>query len=71
MIGQDDTEVVSYLQKFGVDINPVRLGIDEKTFIVCFQNATSMRSNRYTYLHEIDLSKDRLKSVYKKIVKEF
>ena len=32
--------------------------------------ATTMRKNRYTYLHEIDLSTDRVKNVYKELVKE-
>lgn len=44
--------------------------IDEDTFVLCMQKATTMRKNRYTYLHEIDLSTDRVKNVYKELVKE-
>lgn len=64
LIDEDTTQVVDYLKRFEVDVNPKHLGIDEATFILCFQKATSMRTNRYTYLHEIDLSTDRLKQVY-------
>ena len=46
------------------------MGIDEDTFVLCMQKATTMRKNRYTYLHEIDLSTDRVKNVYKELVKE-
>lgn len=64
LIDEDTAQVVDYLKRFDVDVNPEHLGIDEATFILCFQKATSMRTNRYTYLHETDLSTDRLKQVY-------
>ncbi len=64
LIDEDTAQVVDYLKRFDVDVNPEHLGIDEATFILCFQKATSMRTNRYTYLHEIDLSTERLKQVY-------
>ena len=51
-------------------MNPEHMGIDEDTFVYCMQNATSMRKNRYTYLHEIDLSSQRLKCVYQQLVEE-
>lgn len=70
MIGRDYSDVLNYLIKFEVDINPVHLGIDEVTFIRCLQNATSMRSNRYTYLHETNLNTDRLKKLYRELVEE-
>ncbi|HEW5326874.1 TPA: iron-containing alcohol dehydrogenase family protein [Streptococcus pneumoniae] len=62
--------VVDYLQRFEVHINPKLLGIDEELFIYCMQHATKMRSNRYTYLHEVDLSTDRLKQIYKELISE-
>ena len=65
---QDD--VVNYLDKFQVNVNPRNMGIDEDTFVFCMQNATNMRKNRYTYLHEIDLCTDRLKKIYKQLVEE-
>lgn len=67
LIGKDCNDVIKYLNRFEVDINPEHLGIDEDTFVYCMQNATTMRNNRYTYLHEIDLSKDRLKGLYREL----
>lgn len=70
LIGYRQDEVIDYLKKFDVDINPGNLGIDEETFIYCMQNATTMRSNRYTYLHEADLSTNKLKKIYDELVEE-
>lgn len=70
LVGLDYSSVLQYLQKFKVEINPQKLGIDEKTFVLCMQNATTMRSNRYTYLHEADTSEGKLKKVYKELVEE-
>lgn len=70
LIDHNVTEVIEYLKKFEVDINPRSLDIDEDTFVFCMQNATSMRSNRYTYLHEIDLGTDKLKMLYNSLVKD-
>lgn len=67
LIGKDCNDVIKYLNHFEVDINPEHLDIGEDTFVHCMQNATMMRNNRYTYLHEIDLSKDRLKRLYKEL----
>ena len=65
MIGKDYSDVLQYLNKFEVDINPNHLGIDENTFVGCMQKATSVRRDRYTYLDEIDLSEKKLKVVYR------
>ncbi len=70
LIGHDHTDVLNYLKKFDVDINPARLGIDEATFVNCMQMATSMRSGRYTYLHAIDLDSDILPEIYREILEE-
>lgn len=69
-IDRDYSELLAYLRKFDVDINPSRLGIEEETFIICMQNAASMRKGRYTYLDEIDLSEDKLRKLYKELVEE-
>lgn len=71
LIGEDCTDVTNYLKKFRVDINPANLGIDETTFVYCMQNAALMRTNRYTYLNETDLSTKKVKDVYKQLIKEF
>lgn len=70
VIGHSDHEVIEYLKRFEVDVNPRSLEVDEDTFIYCMQNATKMRSNRYTYLNEVDLSDAKLKKVYKQLVNE-
>lgn len=70
LIGEKYQHVLDYLQKFGVDINPVHLGIDEETFVYCMQNATTMRRNRYTYLHEIDLDEEKIRKVYRELSEE-
>ena len=67
LIGEKYSHVLKYLKRFDVDINPAHLGIDEETFILCMQKATTMRENRYTYLHETDLNSDRLKKLYKEL----
>lgn len=70
LIGQDPSEVVNYLHKFEVDVNPKSLEIDEETFIYCMQNATAMRKNRYTYLHKLDLNSNTLMKVYQELITE-
>lgn len=70
LIGHDHTGVVDYLHRFEVDVNPKSLGIDEDTFVYCMQNATGMRKNRYTYLHETDLNAEKLRQVYRELVEE-
>lgn len=70
LIGEDDAEVLGYLRRFAVDVNPRRLGIDEKTFVLCLQKATSMRANRYTWLEETDLSEARLSRLYRELEEE-
>lgn len=70
LIGEPYDEVLSYLRKFEVDINPERLGIVEGTFVECMQRASSMRKGRYTHLDEADLSDPILKKLYKELVEE-
>lgn len=70
LIGYEQKEVVDYLHRFKVDVNPKSLEIDEDTFVYCMQNATRMRKDRYTYLHEIDLGTEKLKQVYRELVRE-
>lgn len=70
LIGHSQTEVIEYLKKFQVDINPEHLSIDEETFINCMQKATMMRKDRYTYLNEADLSKENLKRIFAELMEE-
>lgn len=70
LIGKDYSELLNYLKKFEVDINPCRLGIDKETFVYCMQNATSMRTNRYTCLDEADLSSEKISKIYEQLLEE-
>lgn len=70
LINEPYDEVLNYLKRFNVDINPKNLGIDEKNFVLCMQKASSMRKGRYTHLDELDLGEYRLKQVYKELVEE-
>lgn len=70
VINEDSSEVVAYLKKFDVDVNPEHMGISEDTFVYCIQHATEMRSNRYTYLHEADLNENKLRTIYKELATE-
>jgi len=68
LIGDDCGEILDYLHKFEVDVNPKSLEIDKDTFVYCMKHATSMR-NRYTHLNEADLSDGKLKDLYDELVK--
>ena len=70
LIGEDYSEVLNYLKRFEVNINPNDLGINEDTFVLCMKNATSMRKNRYTYLNEADLSDEKIKKIYRELLEE-
>lgn len=70
LLNKDYSDVLSYLNKFDVDINPKSLNISEKDFVTCMMNARTMRKNRYTCLDEINLEEDKLKKIYKELVEE-
>lgn len=71
LLNKPSDDVQAYLKRFNVDINPQSLGIDEETFVYCIQNASGMRSGRYTYLNEINLEAEKIKDVYRQIKNEF
>lgn len=70
LIGESYDEVLAYLKKFEVDINPEHLEITEDIFVECMQKASLMRKGRYTYLDEVDLSDSILRNLYKELVEE-
>lgn len=70
LTGREDEEVLEYLRRFEVDVNPAHLGIDEKTFILCIQKASEMRPGRYTCLCELDLDKKRIAKLYQELLEE-
>ena len=69
-IGEDYTSVLRCLRKFDVNINPRNMKIPEETFVFCMQHATDMRSNRYTYLNEVDLNDEKLRRIYHELTEE-
>ncbi len=70
IIGDDPSEVINYLNRFQVDVNPEHMEISEDVFVYCIQHATEMRNNRYTYLHEADLHETKLRNIYHELVEE-
>ncbi len=71
MIGASCDEVIAYLKRFEVDVNPKTLGVDEDMFIKCMRNGASFRPGRYTYLDEVDLDDTgKLKRIYRELVEE-
>lgn len=70
IIDEDYSEVLRYLKKFEVDINPAHMEIPEDMFVYCMQHATQMRSSRYTYLNEADLNEKKLRKIYHELVEE-
>lgn len=70
LMGLTCDEVINYLKRFEVEVNPLALQIEEKVFVQCMQMAPSMRSNRYTFLHEADLSTKNLEKIYKELTEE-
>lgn len=70
LLGRSYEEVLGYLNRFEVDINPEHLGIDCDTFVFCMQKATSMRKGRYTYLHAVNLEKKKLSKIYNELTEE-
>jgi glycerol-1-phosphate dehydrogenase [NAD(P)+] len=70
MIGEEYNEVLEYMRRFEVDLNPARLGIESECFVRCMQEAKGMRKNRFTHLNTQDLSESRLKKLYADLVSE-
>lgn len=68
LLGKDCSEILGYLGRFEVDVNPERLGISQEDFVRCFRLAPSMRPGRYTYLSEEDLSEARLAELYNQVM---
>ena len=70
VLDKDYSDLLTYLKRFDVDINPKSLEIDKDTFILCMKKATSMRKGRYTYLEEADLNDEKLSRIYDELVEE-
>lgn len=70
LIGEDYTELLDFFNRYQVDINPSRLGITEDSFVYCIQHAPEIRKDRYTYLHEIDLSDTLIRKLYRDLTNE-
>lgn len=70
ILGENPADVINYLKKFEVDINPRSMGITADTFVYCMQHATEMRNNRYTCLHEANLNEQKLCRIYRELEEE-
>ena len=70
LLGKDYAELMDCFRRYKVELNPEKLGIGEDTFVYCMQHAVEIRQNRYTYLHEADLSDKHLRDIYRKLVNE-
>lgn len=70
LINHNPKDVINYLKKFGVDVNPKTLNIDRETFVKCMINAVNMRKNRFTYLNDIELNVDKLNKIYNELITE-
>ena len=70
LMGKSCDSVIRYLRRFDVNVNPIKMGIDREIFTFCMQNGTKMRKDRYTYLHEADLSDERLHMIYDELVEK-
>ena len=70
LLGKPYEEVLGYLKRFEVDINPKHLGISQEIFILCMQKATSMRRGRYTHLHAVNMEDEILKNLYNELTEE-
>lgn len=70
LLNKEYSDILLYLKRFEVDINPKTLNISENDFILCMKKAITMRKNRYTCLNEIELKENKLKKIYKELVEE-
>lgn len=70
LINVSYAEVLAYMHRFEVDLNPKRLGITRECFVLCMQKAPAMRKSRFTYLSTQDLSALRLEKIYAELVDE-
>ena len=68
--GRPHRQLLDYLSRFEVDINPERLGISKDQFVECFKKAPAMRPGRYTCLNECDLATANLEAAYDQVMEE-
>lgn len=70
LLDEDYSDILRYLEKYNIDINPKSLGIDKELFLHSIQNASTMRKNRYTYLNEINLDTKHILKIYDELLEE-
>lgn len=70
LLGFDYGNILNYLNKFEVNINPLNLGISKNDFVNCMQKAPSMRINRYTYLSDANFEKSWISRIYDELSEE-
>jgi len=70
LIGSDYSEVLEYMRRFEVDLNPATLGISQDAFVRCMQEAPAMRRSRFTCLNTRNLNEPRLRDIYRELLNE-
>jgi len=70
LIGEDYAEVLEYMHRFKVDLNPTSLGISQDDFVRCMQEAPGMRRSRFTCLNTRNLNETRLREIYHELINE-
>jgi glycerol-1-phosphate dehydrogenase [NAD(P)+] len=68
--GRDYRPLLEFLQAYGIDINPQKLGISREMFVQAWLYAPQVRKNRYTILNKISLSVERLEKIYALMCRE-
>lgn len=70
LLKEDYSELLNYLNRFEVNINPEKLGITKEEFVFCMQNAALMRPKRFTNLSVMELGKEKLEKIYDELREE-
>ena len=69
LLEKDDCHLLSVLRRFGVDVCPSRLGVDENTFVKAYLSARDMR-DRYTCLDELKPTEATLSEIYRSLERD-
>ena len=68
--GRDYRPLLEFLQAYGIDINPQKLGISREMFVQAWLYAPRVRKGRYTILDKVSLSVERLEKIYALLCRE-
>ncbi|WP_102264472.1 iron-containing alcohol dehydrogenase family protein [Mesobacillus jeotgali] len=60
--------IIEFLNRYGIDISPLSLGITKEIFVGAWMKAQATRPERFTVLNTIDLTEDYLEEIYYEIM---